>query len=81
MERPNIDEIKEVVISNTLQTVISSKVNQKLVFVCCGKPMRDIETPTSCPHCWEDNTQVMKLWKFNLVKAIAKMIEKDKNGK
>ncbi len=77
MGKLNIGKIKEMVILNTLETVISSKKNQKFVFVCCGKPMKDIETPGSCPHCWEENTQVMELWKFKLAKAIAKMIKRE----
>lgn len=73
---PSKNEIDEIVVLNTLEVAINDKANQKLVFRCCGKPIKDIEIQGSCPYCGKDTTEVIRLWKFYLAKAIAKRIGK-----
>ncbi len=63
-------ELQRLVIENCLSSMINKKKNQEYVNVCCGKPMKKIETKGQCPHCNEQNTEVINLWKYNLAKAL-----------
>jgi len=74
MKRPSENEILRITIENALELNITKKENQALVFTCCGKPIQDIRTSGLCPHCLEENTEVVELWKYKLAKAIAKRL-------
>ena len=72
----SVEKILEIVILGALETKINKKVSKAFVFICCGKPRKKIENRGLCPHCLKENTEVVNLWKFNLAKAIHKLIGK-----
>ena len=74
---PSMSKILETVILGALETKINKKENKALVFICCGKPRKNIENRGLCPHCLEENTEVVNLWKFNLAKEIANLTKQE----
>ena len=53
----SIDEVMLLVRDNTLQRILENKDNQVLVFKCCGRIGKPIETTGLCPHCNKENTE------------------------
>ena len=66
----SIDEVMLLVRDNTLQRILENKDNQVLVFKCCGRIGKPIETTGLCPHCNKENTEVVNKWKYDLAHAL-----------
>lgn len=75
---PSEEEIKSLVIANTLKRNIESDKNQALVFKCCGNIGKAIENRGLCPHCNKEVTEVINLWKYKLIKIISKRLRGEK---
>ena len=74
--RLDVKKMQFLIVINTYEASINSKENQELVFSCCGKSMKDIETKGLCPWCNAENTEVIKRWKRILAQAIADAFDK-----
>lgn len=79
VDEGDVREILNIVILGALELKINKEENKALVFTCCGKPDKPIETRGLCPHCNNENVEVVNLWKYNLALAIiqAGYIRKD----
>ena len=62
--------IEEIVIAGALKLNLEKEENQILVFKCCGKKGKAIETRGQCPYCNAQNIELVNLWKFDLIKTI-----------
>ncbi len=62
--------IEEIVIAGALKLNLEKEENQILVFKCCGKKGKAIETRGQCPYCNAQNIELVNLWKFDLIKTM-----------